>query len=197
MAKGKVKVRRWPKNKAEHRENQMRLWGGPEKLAQYETRELQTSDGRTLTYHVKVDPSGRMRILDTGEDAPNKYYSQSSRYYVLKRNARITRDSPDSRQRAWCVNYAEMKFPGGFLDSLGNLGLIRKIDGRRAEMNFGRTAKGRKFIDRAAAINSDWNSAVDEASRKGAQYILTIEQVNVKPEWWEAYCPLTSGGDHS
>ena len=174
-------VRRWPKNKAEHRKNQMRLWGGEEALKQYETRELKTSAGKMCTYYVRLDPNGRMRILDVGEDAPEGYYSQSSKYYVLIRNARPSKRQSTMIQRGmWYACKERFKSPGGFLASLGNRGLIRKIDGKNAEMNLGKSVSGRKLIDSCEAY---YPSAAKE---RKSRYILVIEQAKIKPGAWDA-----------
>lgn len=180
-SKGKPKMVKWPKNKAEHRENQMRLWGGEEGLKGFETRELKTSSGKKCTYRVRVDPSGRMWIADTGEDAPAGYYSQSSKYYVLTRNARPSKRGSTMMQRGmWYACQERFKSPGGFLVSLGNRGLIRKIDGKNAEMNLGKSTSGRKLIDSCEAY---YPGAVKE---KKSRYILVIEQAKIKPDTWAA-----------
>ncbi len=177
----KPMVRRWPKSKAEHRENQMRLWGGEEALKQYETRELKTSAGKMCTYYVRLDSNGRMRILDVGEDAPEGYYSQSSKYYVLMRNAQPSKRQSTLMQRGmWHACKERFKSPGGFLVSLGNRGLIRKIDGKNAEMNLGKSASGRKLIDSCEAYYPG------AAKEKKSRYILVIEQAKIKPGTWEA-----------
>jgi hypothetical protein len=179
--KKKSMVRRWPKNKAEHRKNQMRLWGGEEALKQYETRELKTSAGKMCTYYVRLGPNGRMRILDAGEDAPEGYYSQSSKYYVLMRNARPSKRRSSMMQRGmWYACKERFKTPSGFLVSLGNRGLIRKIDGKNAEMNLGKSASGRKLIDTCEAY------CPGAAPKKKSRYILVIEQAKIKPGTWEA-----------
>ena len=172
---------RWPKNNAEHRENQMRLWRREEGLKGFETRERKTSSGKKCTYRVRVDPSGRMWIADTGEDAPVGYYSQSSKYYVLTRNARPSKWGSTMMQRGmWYACQARFKSPGGFLVSLGNRGLIRKIDGKNAEMNLGKSTSGRNLIDSCEAY---YPSAVEE---KKSRYILVIEQAKIKPGTWAA-----------
>jgi len=180
-SKGKPKMVRWPKNKAEHRENQMRLWGGEEGLKGFETRELKTYAGKMCTYYVRLEPNGRMRILDVGEDAPEGYYSQSSKYYVLMRNARPSKRRSSMMQRGmWYACKERFKTPSGFLVSLGNRGLIRKIDGKNAEMNLGKSASGRKLIDTCEAY------CPGAAPKKKSRYILVIEQAKIKPGTWEA-----------
>ncbi len=185
--KKKSMVRRWPKNKAEHRENQMRLWGGEEGLKGYETRELKTSAGKMCTYYIRLEPNGRMRILDVGEDAPEGYYSQSSKYYVLMRNARVAKGYCTFEQRAlWFACRERFKTPSGFLVQLGNLGLIRRIDGKHAEMNLGATAKGRKFLDSAEAFYPEDGVVIGGARLKRSKYTMIIEQAKIKPGTWEA-----------
>ena len=174
-AKKKPTLLRWPKSKAEHRENQMRLWGGEEGLKGFETRELNTASGKKCTYRVRVDPSGRMWIADTGEDAPAGYYSQSSKYYVLTRNARPSKQRSTLMQRGmWYACLERFKSPSGFLVSLGNRGLIRKIDGKCAEMNFERSASGRRLFDSCEAYYPV------AANEKKSRYILVIEQAKIK-----------------
>ena len=182
MKTAKKGVIGWPKNKAEHRKNQMWLWGGEEGLKGFETRELNTASGKKCTYHVRVDPSGRMWIADTGEDAPAGYYSQSSKYYVLTRNVRIAGDAPDFQRVIWAVHLSGMKLPGGFLEQLGNCGLIRKLDGKYAEMNFSRCKTMRKWIDESAAYDAEHGRDVgqDKAERQ-SRYIIKIEQAKIKP----------------
>lgn len=178
---------KWPKNKAEHRENQMRLWGGEESLKGFETRELKTSRGKVCTYYVRFDKSGRMRILDVGEDAPGGYYSQSSRYYVLKRNARIARKYSTQEQISlWYACLPKFKMPTGFLDSLGNRGLIRKIHGKYAEMNFGCSTKGRQFLDKMETYYPEEGLGEGSARLKKPRYSMIIEQVQIKPGAYEA-----------
>lgn len=175
MKTAKKSVIGWPKSKAEHRENQMRLWGGEEGLKGFETRELNTASGKKCTYHVRVDPSGRMWIADTGEDAPAGYYSQSSKYYVLTRNARPSKQRSTLTQRGmWYACLERFKSPSGFLVSLGNRGLIRKIDGKCAEMNFERSVSGRRLIDSCEAYYPV------AANEKKSRYILVIEQAKIK-----------------
>lgn len=185
-------LHKWPKNKAEHRKNQMMLWGGEGNLAQYETRKLKTPDGKRLTYYVKVDPSGRIRILDTGEDAPYGYYSQSSRYYVLKRNARIAKLYSSMAQRAlWYACNERFKGPTGLVVRLGNRGLIRKISGKYAEMNLGRSVKGRKLLDSDETYSPCYYSkakyiVVGHTRLKPSKYTMIIEQAKIKPDSREA-----------
>ena len=187
MKRKKKTAFRWPKNKAEHRENQMRLWGGEEGLRGFETSKLKTASGKKCKYHVRVDPIGRMWIADTGEDAPAGYYSQSSKYYVLKRNARPAKRYSSLQQRAaWYTCKERMKLGGGFLDRLGNRGLIRKLDGKYAEMNFGGSAAGRKFIDSTGAYSPYFTFKEGRMVWKGSKYTLIIEQGKVKPDSWEA-----------
>ena len=191
--KKKPALFRWPKNKAEHRENQIRLWGGPENLAQYETREMKNSAGKTCTYHVKIEPNGRMRILDTGENAPYGYFSQSSRYYVLRRNARIARLYSTMAQRALWYACKE-QFKGshtGLLVQLGNRGLIRKISGKYAEMNLGGSVRGRTLIDSTEAYSPYCNKkemyfVIGQKKLKPSKYTMIIEQAKIKPDSWEA-----------
>ena len=186
-SRSKPKMVRWPKNKAEHRENQMRLWGGEEGLKGFETRELKTSAGKMCTYYVRLEPNGRMRILDVGEDAPEGYYSQSSKYYVLMRNARVAKGYCTFEQRAlWFACKERFKSSSGFLVQLGNLGLIRRIDGKHAEMNLGATAKGRKFLDSAEAFYPEDGVVIGGARLKRSKYTMIIEQVKIKPGTWEA-----------
>ena len=73
-----------------------------------------------------------------------------------------------------------LKSPGGFLASLGNRGLIRKIDGKNAEMNLGKSVSGRKLIDSCEAY---YPSAAKE---RKSRYILVIEQAKIKPGAWDA-----------
>ena len=186
-------LQKWPKNKAEHRNNQMMLWGGKENLAQYETRKLKTPLGKWLTYHVKVEPNGRMRILDTGENAPYGYFSQSSRYYVLRRNARIARLYSTMAQRALWYACKE-QFKGshtGLLVQLGNRGLIRKISGKYAEMNLGGSTRGRTLIDSTEAYspycnNKEMYFVIGQKKLKPSKYTMIIEQAKIKPDSWEA-----------
>lgn len=174
--KKKPKMRRWPKNKAEHRENQMRLWGGEEGLKGFETREMKTSSGKTCTYYVKIDPTGRMRIADTGEDAPAGYYSQSAKYYALLRNVRVARRwSSKGQQALWFACIEKFKSTSGFLVQLGNRGLVRMIDGKYAEMNFGKTISGRKFIDSTKDYYPEVGIEVDGMRLKKPKYTMIIE----------------------
>lgn len=178
---------RWPKNKAEHREIQMRLWGGEDGLKGFETRELKTSLGKVCTYYVKFDTNGRMRILDVGEDAPDGYYSQSSKYYVLKRNAKIAREySTEAQQIMWLANLEQMKFRDGLLDRFGNRGLIRKIDGKYAEMNFGKSAKWRRIMANNGTVFPKEGLGDGLAKLKKPRYTMIIKQVKIKPGAWEA-----------
>ena len=180
-AKGRL-AERWPKSKAEHRENQMRLWGGEDGLKEFETRELKTSCGKVCTYYVRFDTSGRMRILDAGEDAPDGYYSQSSQYYVLKRNATIAREYSTVAQRImWFASLDQMKIRDGLLDRFGNRGLIRKIDGRYAEMNFGKSAKWRKLMDENGAVFPKEGLGDGPAKIQKSRYTMIIEQAKIKP----------------
>ena len=182
MKTAKKSVIGWPKSKAEHRENQMRLWGGEEGLKGFETRELKTSLGKVHKYYVRFEPSGRMRILDIGEDAPDGYYSQSTKYYVLKRNVRIAGDAPDFQRVIWAVHLSGMKLPGGFLEQLGNCGLIRKLDGKYAEMNFSRCKTMRKWIDESVAYRVEHGLDVGQDKAAGpSRYIIKIEQAKLKP----------------
>lgn len=186
-AKKTGRNRRWPKSKAEHRENQMRLWGGEEGLKGFETRELKTASGKKCKYRVRVDPSGRMWIADTGEDAPAGYYSQSARYYALLRNARVARRwSPMGQVLLWFACIERFKSDSGFLVKLGNRGLVRKIDGKYAEMNLGKTASARKFIDSAKEYYPEDGIEVDGIRLKKPKYTMIIEQTRIKPESWEA-----------
>lgn len=180
-AKGRL-AERWPKSKAEHRENQMRLWGGEDGLKEFETRELKTSCGKVCTYYVRFDTSGRMRILDAGEDAPDGYYSQSSQYYVLKRNATIAREYSTVAQRImWFASLDQMKIRDGLLDRFGNRGLIRKIDGRYAEMNLGKSAKWRKLMDENGAVFPKEGLGDGPAKIQKSRYTMIIEQAKIKP----------------
>ena len=123
-----------------------------------------------------------MRILDVGEDAPDGYYSQSSKYYVLKRNARIARRYSTQEQRAlWYACHERFKFSAGFLDSLGNRGLIRKIDGVHAEMNFGRSAQGRCFLDKAGVYYPKEGLGEGQERLMKSRYTMIIEQAKIKP----------------
>jgi hypothetical protein len=186
-SKGKPKMGRWPKNKAERRKNQEVLWGGLEGLKGFEMKRMKTSSGEMHTYYVKTDPNGRMRIADVGEDAPAGYYALSSRYYALKRNARPAKRYTSLQQRAAWYDFLErMKLDGGFLDKLGNRGLIRKIDGKCAEMNFGGSAAGRKFIDSIEAYSPNFTFKEGRMVWKGSKYIMIIEQGKIKPESWAA-----------
>lgn len=185
-ARGRL-AERWPKSKAEHRENQMKLWGGEDGLKEFETRELKTSLGKVCTYYVRFDTSGRMRIVDAGEDAPDGYYSQSSKYYVLKRNATIAREYSTAAQRImWFANLERMKFRDGLLDRFGNRGLIRKIDGKYAEMNFGKSAKWRKLMDENEAVFPKEGLGEGLTKIKKSQYTMIIEQAKIKPESHQA-----------
>ena len=186
MAKKSAMVR-WPKNKAERRKNQEALWGGLEGLKGFEKKRMKTSFGEIHTYYVKTDPKGQMWIADVGEDAPAGYYALSSKYYALKRNARPAKRYSSMAQRSlWYVCKERMKLPGGFLEKLGNRGLIRKLVGKYAEMNFGGTAAGRKFIDSNETYLPEITFIEGRKVRKLSKYILIIEQGKVKPDSWEA-----------
>ena len=186
-AKKNGQNRRWPKNKTEHRKNQMKMWGGKEGLKGFETRELETSSGKTCTYYVKIDPTGRMRIADTGEDAPAGYYSQSAKYYALLRNVRVARRwSSKGQQALWFTCLQKFKSPDGILVRLGNRGLIRKIDGKYAEVNLGQTAGVRQFIDSAEAYYPEYGIVVDGKCMKKPKCTMIIEQARIKTGSWEA-----------
>lgn len=175
-------VRRWPRSKAERRKNQEALWGGKERLGQFETMEMKSTTGKTISYYVKKDSHGRiLRIVDIGEDAPEGYDAQSSRYYALKRNARIARCYSTFDQRAlWFATLPRMKRSGGFLDQLGNRGLIRRIAGKYVEMNFGRSAARRRFMDMDETYFPKEGIGEGPSRLKKSRYTLIIEQVRIR-----------------
>ena len=173
---------RWARNKSDRQARQEALWGGREKIARYGTERMKGVGGRKADYHIQRYRDGRKRILDTGLDAPEGYYSDGSRYYKLKRNARISRDSSDAAKAWWHGNNehilgADPDKAGGFLDNAGRQGQISRLDGEFAEVNFRKTAPARRQMDRARAwYEGNYGGHAGTAGRAKSRYIIKIGQ---------------------
>ena len=169
---------RFARNKTDRKARQEALWGGRERISRYGTERLKNGvTGRKATYHVSRYSDGRMRILDTGMDAPEGYYSDGSRYYKLKRNVRLARDSSDAQKNLWASDRekilgADPDKTGGYLDNAGRQGQITKLPGEFAEVNFRKTPSARSIIDKAEA----YNTHAGQGSRAKSRYIFKIGQ---------------------
>lgn len=142
----------WAKNKKDRVARQMGTYWKNGANANYQNEKIKSIGGKKLSYKVRTDKRGRKYIADMGADAPEGYYSDGSRYYKLKRNATIARDSTEAQKNWYFTHHADImgadpNKAGGYLDNAGRQGMIgNSIDGY-AEVNLRKTERGRKSMD--------------------------------------------------
>lgn len=174
-AKSNASSGQFARNKQDRAERQKKYWN-EQKVAKYQVRRLKTLKGNRQNYRIRVDKRGRTYIADMGADAPEGYYSDGSRYYKLKRNARITQDSTPE-QKAWYFTHQNQIYgvdrnkAGGYLDNAGRQGMIAKSkeDSAVSEVNLRKTQGGRKSMDKTKAYYG-------RAGANKSQYIFKIGQ---------------------
>jgi hypothetical protein len=172
----------WARNKKDRTARQEALWGGREKIKSmknYQTETLESVGGSKQKYRTRKDKKGRKYIMDLGGAAPAGYYSDGSRYYKLKKNARITDRSSDLQKAAWYANHAEIlgvdpTKAGGYLDHAGRQGQIFGMGNGMAEVNLGKTQGGRKMMDKTKAYFEGWYGA--QPGKAKSRYIFEIGQ---------------------
>ena len=168
---------RWARNTSDRVARQEALWGGKERIRTYDTRRMKDINGKMQNYRIKTDSRGRTRILDTGLAAPADYYSQGTRYYALKANARISKDSSDKQKAFWHSNQEAILGRKGLMDQMGQQGQIRKLEGEFAEVNMRKSPKGRKMMDENQAYyEGQYSGRAGQATRAKSRYILKIGQ---------------------